>query len=129
MTFKKSELTFEEGFLGVQAKIAKGNPQKCFDWDKAAKIIKETLAKHPDLIAEAGLQGDWKYTGGIIFEEGKPTNENYTYLSSNWAIPTLILSWNDEEQEEIDCFITGEHRFNESSKWDDTSLDILGINL
>ena len=61
---KNSELTFLEGFLGVQAAEAKGSPQKAFDWDKAAKIIREGFKKHPDLIASAGLQRDWAHTGG-----------------------------------------------------------------
>lgn len=39
-----------------------------FDWIKAAKIIKETGATE----ASAGLRGDWGYTGGQIFVDGKP---------------------------------------------------------
>jgi hypothetical protein len=128
---KQSTLSFAEGFLGKNAKIAtkKGNIQKAFNWDKAAEIIKENLKQHPNLIAEAGLQGDWEYTGGVIFENGKPTNENYTYLSSNWATPTLILEWDEEEQEEIECFVEENDRFNSKTKWDETSLSILGISL
>lgn len=63
---KQSNLTFKESFFGIQAKQAKreGKTQKAFDWDKAAKIIKEKYEKFPNLIAEAGLQGDWEYTGG-----------------------------------------------------------------
>lgn len=58
---KQSNLSFADGFLGIEAKIAKekGNTHKAFDWDKAAEIIKEKLKLHPDLKAEAGLQGDW----------------------------------------------------------------------
>lgn len=124
---KKSNLTFAEGFLGKQADEAKakGATQKAFDWDKAAEIIKEKLKSHPDLIAEAGLQGDWEHTGGIIFENGKAASEDYTYLSSNWATPTLILIWNGIEQEEIPCFTEANKRFNENSKWDKESLKIL----
>jgi len=126
---KRSEFTFAEGFLGTRADIAKskGNPMKAFDWDKAAEIIKDKLKIHPNLSAEAGLQGDWNYTGGEIFVDGKPTNEEYTYLSSNWATPTLILSWGGCEQEEIECFAI-DSRFDEDSKWDEDSLKILGIN-
>ena len=63
---KISSLTFLEGFWGIQSRIARANgmPQMKFDWDKAAEIIKERFSNHPDLIAEAGLQGDWNYTGG-----------------------------------------------------------------
>ena len=126
---KQSNLTLEEGFLGQNAIKAKDKPQKVFDWDKAANIIKQYYSEHLDLIAEAGLQGDWEYTGGVIFENGKPTNDNYTYLSSNWAIPTLILSWDREEQLEIECFIIGETRFTSKSKWDEQALSTLGLKL
>lgn len=127
---KKSYLSFADGFNpNGQGQINRklGKPQMDFDWDKAAEIIKERLKLHPDLKAEAGLQGDWNYTGGIIFENGKPTNEEYTYLSSNWAKPTLILVWDDKEQEEIECSIEENERFNSDTKWDKKSLDILGI--
>lgn len=124
---KQSNLTFGEGFLGIQAReaAAKGAIHKAFDWDKAAEIIKNKFKLYPDLLAEAGLQGDWDYTSGTIFENGKPDLDSYTYLSSNWAIPTLILSWDDEEQEEIDCWSETNERFNADSKWDQISLDIL----
>jgi hypothetical protein len=129
---KKSELSFMDGFnpmgKGVLNKLV-GNPLMAFNWDKAAEIIKEKLKLHPDLKAEAGLQGDWDYTGGIIFEDGKPTNDSYTYLCSNWATPTLILEWNGMEQEQIDCSTEESERFNAKSKWDETSINILGVSL
>lgn len=123
---KQSNLSFVEGFLGLQAKAAKNKPMMTFDWDKAAEKIKELLLKYPNLVAEAGLQGDWQYTGGIIFENGAPTNEYYTFLSSNWATPTLIITCDDFEKE-IDCFIENSDRFSSSSKWDNQSLSILGL--
>lgn len=129
---KQSNLTFAEGFLGIQADIAKRNGaiQKVFDWNKAAQIIKDNFANHPDLVAEAGLQGDWDYTGGIIFENGKPSNNSYTYLSSNWATPTLLLFWDGDEQEEIECYVDAANStFTEDSKWDENSIAILGIPL
>lgn len=129
---KKSELSFADGFNpNGQGQInrALGKPQMAFDWDKAAEIIKERLKEHPDLIAEAGLQDDWNYTGGVIFEDGKPTDENYTYLESNWAKPTLILSWDGEEQEEIVLETEANERFHSKSKWDDISLEILDISI
>lgn len=128
---KQSNLTFLDGFSGTEAKAAKvqGKTQKAFDWDKAAQIIKDKYKEHADLRCEAGLQGDWEYTGGCIFKKGKPYNDSFTYLSSNWAIPTLILEWDGEEQEEIDCFIeASDSRFDSSSKWDKISLEILGID-
>jgi hypothetical protein len=130
---KQSNYSFLDGLnpnSPGQINLRLGIKQKCFDWDKAAIIIKERFKEHPDLKAEAGLEGDWYYTGGIIFEKGKPSNTNYTFLSSNWAIPTLILEWDNAEQEEIECYIEeSESRFDADSKWDNKSLDILGIDL
>lgn len=127
---KKSNLTFAQGFLGIESKIAqeKGNKVMAFDFDNAAEIIKREFKLHPDLIAEAGLQGDWNYTGGTIFKNGKPTNDSYTFLASNWAKPTLILTWDGIEQHEIECSIEENERFNSESKWDKISIEILGIN-
>ena len=127
---KQSDFGFVEGFLttrGINAAKA-GKKQKAFNWDKAAEIIKENYSRHPDLVAEAGLQGDWEYTGGVIFENGKPTNDSYTFLQSNWATPTLILSWDGSEQEEINLGVE-DSRWDSGSKWDDQSLSILGIKL
>lgn len=119
-------------FLGpdVLAKAMENsnNTLKAFDWDQAAKIIKEEFAKHPDLIAEAGLQADWDYTGGVIFQGGKPISDTHTYLASTWATPTLLLSWDGADQYEVPCFTNYSKRFHSSAKWDDQSLAILGIN-
>jgi hypothetical protein len=127
---KKSILSFADGFMGIEAKIAReqGKTHKAFDWDKAAEIIKEKIKLHPDLKAEAGLWGDWDWTGGAIFRNGKPTNCHYTYLCSNWAKPTLILEWDGKEQEVIECFTEANERFHSGTKWDEISLAILGIN-
>lgn len=128
---KKSELTFMDGFMSNRAEQARlaGVTHKAFDWDKAAEIIKARFSEHHDLLAEAGLQQDWNYTGGEIFRDGKPINDSYTYLASNWAMPTLILSWDGQEQEEIECFAETNDRFNSETKWDNKSLEILGISL
>ena len=120
---KQSIYSFMDGFLINNAK--KGNIYNAFDWDKAAAIIREKVKVHPDLRAEAGLQQDWEYTGGIIFEDGEPITDGGTYLQSNWAIPTMILSWDNEEQEEIPCFTEGNARFNANTTWDEISLAIL----
>lgn len=125
---KLTEMTFAEGFLGLYSN--NDNPHRAFDWDKAAEIIKEQYKLYPDLIAEAGLQRDWRYTAGVIFENGKPTNESYTYLASNWATPTLILTVDGDEILEIECSIIQDgSRFNSKSSWDEQSLRVLGIPL
>ncbi len=73
---------------------SRGKPQMVFDWDKAA--IKEHKAKN----ARAGLCGDWEWTGGDIFIDGKPDLESYTYLTSTWATPEI-----DIDGEVMNCFI------------------------
>lgn len=74
-------------FLNAQANIHK--EQMVFDWHKAAKLIKQMKPN----IASAGLAGDWEYTGGEIYKNGRPVpkNETYTYLSSNWATPEINI--------------------------------------
>jgi hypothetical protein len=119
-------MSFADGFLGIQARAAKDNPSKAFDWDKAAQIIKEKYAEHPDLVAEAGLNGDWDCTYGVIFAGGKPKTDGGMYLASNWATPLLNLKWNDQE-EEIECSADETDRFNCHSTWDEGSLAILEI--
>jgi len=111
----------------LQAELARmsGAKQKAFNWDLAAAIINKCYKDHPDLVAEAGLQGDWSYTGGVIFADGHAIVYEYTYLSSNWATPTLILSWDGREQKELDCFCEENERFTSGSKWDEMSLKIL----
>lgn len=127
---KQQNYSFIGPDIIAKSEANRDNPHRAFDWDKAAEIIKERFAVHPDLVAEAGLQGDWDYTGGEIFRDGKPTNDDYTYLSSHWATPTLILSWDDEEQEEVPCWVPQTHsRFTSKTKWDEQSLAILGIQL
>ena len=55
----------------------RGNELKVFDWELAAKIIKERGA----LNASAGLSGDWEWTGGEILRYSTPVpkDETYTY--------------------------------------------------
>ena len=68
-----------------------------FDWDRAAKIIRE---KRPER-ADAGLSGDLEYTCDTIYRDGRPvpSEQSSPYLASTWATPVLIIDW-----EEIECF-------------------------
>lgn len=78
-----------------------------FDWVKAAQIIKDRGAQS----ASAGLCGDWEYTGGAIFEDGKIVNkdDSGTFLASTWATPELEV-----DGEVMDCF----KMQNETPGWD-----------
>jgi len=95
---RDDELVMDTLSAFARGQAAQGQPQRTFDWLKAAKIIKE---RQPS-IAEAGLIEDWGYTGGRIWEDSKPVSKDdtYTYLSSNWATPTLIL-----DGVEIECWV------------------------
>jgi len=72
--------------------IGQSNREKelmVFDWNKAAKLIRKMKAQE----ASAGLSGDWEWTGGTIFQDGKPYKEEYgqPYLASTWATPELDI--------------------------------------
>lgn len=100
----------------------KGNEQKVFDWNRAAEIIKE---KRPDK-AGAGLSGDWEWTGGPIWLDGKPVpkEDTYTYLSSCWATPELEI-----DGEIIDCYKMQSEvpDWDCDTYWPQSALAILGV--
>ena len=74
----------------------RGRPLMVFDWKKAAEIIRD---ENPGLV-EAGLAGDWEWTGGIIFRDGVIVEDEYTYLSSNWATPQIVVDGDSR-----DCYV------------------------
>lgn len=84
--------TFAAGMMGA---LNRGREQKVFDWDKAARIIKDERPYY----AEAGLKEDYGNTCGTIYEDGDiTTNEGCCYLASTWATPVLVLindPWDD----------------------------------
>ena len=96
----------------------RGKELMVFDWDKAARIIKERKAES----AAAGLRGDWEYTGGVIFEDGKPCKDDYTYLASTWAAPELSV-----DGDVIPCYNMQSEvpRWGYNTKWPKSALDIL----
>lgn len=97
----------------------RGKSLMVFDWDKAARIIRERNAKE----ASAGLSGDWEYTGGAILTDGKPNMDEYTYLASTWATPELEV-----DGDIIDCYIMEDKtEWDSSTKWPETALAILDI--
>lgn len=95
----------------------RGQEMKVFDWDKAARLIKEANPTE----AGAGLSGDWEYTGGSIFEDGKPTEDGYTYLASTWATPEL-----DMDGEIVDCYVMeSETEWGCDTRWPESARKIL----
>lgn len=90
-----------------------------FDWDQAAKLIKESGARE----ARAGLANDWEYTGGAIFSDGRPDMDDYTYLASTWAAPELEI-----DGDTVECFRMASEvpDWDASTKWPESALAILG---
>lgn len=94
-----------------------------FDWDKAAQIIKETRPKK----ASAGLEGDWFWTAGVIYENGTPITEpdslTKPYLASWWAVPTIEINngWR------IACYKMESETpgWNAGTCWPESALQIL----
>ncbi len=101
-------------------------PLMVFDWDKALRIIIERREKHPDLRAEAGLQGDWNATKRLIYNATGPLISGEEGLLSTWAVPTLILTWNTNDQTEFECYIIGTKLLEKSySQWTEDQVNIL----
>lgn len=109
--------TFKAFILG---EANRGKELMVFDWNKAAEIIKDRKPK----VASAGLCGDWEYTGGIIYEDGKIVTDSYTYLASTWAIPEL-----DVDGETISCYKMQHEvpRWGSDTKWPVSARKILEV--
>jgi hypothetical protein len=112
-------------FAMGDAARASGSPSMVFDWHKAARLIKERNPK----TARAGLAGDWEYTGGSIWEDGKPVPnaDTYTYLASTWATPELDL-----DGDVMDCMKLAHEppnadEWGSDTYWPDSALKIVGL--
>ena len=108
----ETSLAFAMGYLN------RNNPTMVFDWDKAAELIREYNSSY----AAAGLQGDWEYTGGCIWNEGKPVFDDYTFLASTWATPELMM-----DNQLIPCYrmeneVPG---WDAETKWPKSALEIV----
>lgn len=94
---------------------------KVFDWHKAVRIIK----KHNIKNASAGLAEDWSYTSDVILKNGKPItidDDTYTYLSSVWATPVLLIEGTDEG---IECWCWDDHcEWGAETNWPESALKL-----
>jgi hypothetical protein len=99
----------------------KGAPFMVFDWDKAAALIRDRKPQE----ASAGLASDWENTGGMIWRDGKPVIDQYTYLASNWATPEL-----DMDGEVTECFRLKQETpgWDAHTKWPESALRVLSAN-
>jgi hypothetical protein len=97
---------------------AGGDPHMVFDWDKAAQLIRERQPQR----ASAGLRGDWEWTGGTIYQDGKPVTNDYTFLASNWATPELSL-----DGVVVECWRYQKDApgWDSDTKWPESALAIL----
>jgi hypothetical protein len=101
-------------------KANRGSRERVFDWDTAARKIKEVKPG----VASAGLQSDWEWTGGDIYRDGNPVprEDTYTYLCSNWAIPELSM---DDEIEECWIWIDESPNWGSDTYWPASAISIL----
>lgn len=102
----------------AMGKANRGRELMVFDWNKAARIIKERNPK----LAEAGLRDDWEWTGGTIYKDGKPIKDDYTFLASTWAVPELKV-----DGEIIECYKMKSEvpKWGSDTKWPMSSIAIL----
>lgn len=101
----------------AMGRASRNNRPRVFDWHKAARLIKE---KNP-AVAGAGLAGDWEYTGGTIYANGKADTDSYTYLASTWAAPEIEI-----DGEKQDCWVyCDESDWDCHTKWPKSALKIL----
>lgn len=96
----------------------RGRELMVFDWDKAARLIKESGRD----TASAGLRGDWEWTGGYIYYDGEPDMEDYTYLASTWAVPELFVG-----NKTYPCYKMQSQvpEWGPETKWPESALKIL----
>lgn len=105
--FTPESITFTNFEKVYWGRIAGSHNWCRFDWEKAARIIMEQRKMQPDLVAEAGLQGDWSACSCVVYAHGAPIPLEEVYChqwGSTWAEPTLVIGdvaypcWIHDEQ-------------------------------
>lgn len=111
--------TIQATMIGM---MNRGQPEKIFDWDKAARLI----IQHGTQKAGAGLVEDWSWTGGAILEDGKIVLDSYTFLGSTWATPIVRLFDALGNFEDYECYVMeSDAEWNHDTKWPESAIDIL----
>lgn len=115
-------------FMRKIAEVEAAGGSRVFDWDTAARIIREQRPYE----AEAGLLEDMGFTCGTIYRNGELDLESYTYLSSTWATPVLVLYSLDSDGEnvttQIPCHVpraAAPEEWWRGVKWPDSARAIL----
>lgn len=118
-----AEYGFSEGMDIGFAKRAEPGAKRTmvFDWDRAAALISGAKPRE----AEAGLEGDWDYTGGAIYRNGAPVakDETYTYLASFWAHPQIEI---DGIRQDCWRYADDGCGWNADTYWPASALEALG---
>lgn len=104
----------------LRGEANRGQEKMVFDWDKAARLIKDESPSE----CSAGLSGDWHFTGGDIYLNGKPVDDEdtYVYLASTWATPQISIDGVLQ-----DCFKmeSETESWGSDTYWPDSALKIL----
>jgi hypothetical protein len=117
---RRKSLGFSEGMIYGMDKTYVEEDFRVFDWDEAARIIKELQPEN----ADAGLMEDWGCTAGEIWRNGQivPKEDTYTYLGSGWATPLLVL----DDDKELECWVyEKDSNFDQHTYWPQSARDIL----
>ena len=118
----------KEGSEDGEREEGQKRTRKVFDWDKAAKIIREKNAES----AMAGVRNDfdWEWTGGIILEKGEPVFSCGDCLETTFGVPEIVLM--DDEgfytmTDAIECYKEkcGETDRDNKRAWPESALKIL----
>lgn len=106
----------------MKGQANRGRPMMVFDWHKAARLI----AKRKPTSVSAGLASDWDWTGGTIYANGVPVNQEdtYTYLASTWATPEIEI-----DGEVMDCFVMQDASpgWDSDTYWPESAREILAL--
>ena len=102
--YSESSISFLDGFTTRDTKVT--GDRKKVDRKLAKLIINNLILKGRKVErAECGLLTDWSCTGFTVFE-----NNHFSYFvgggydNSDWAIPALIVFFEDGTNEMYHCF-------------------------
>lgn len=118
---RRSSLGFAEGMIVGPMRGRDSKSFKAFDWESAAKLIKERGAKEVSI----GLMEDWDCTSVTILECGQVIKPEYSehHLLSNWATPMMVI-----DEEEVECYYDNlglEEARKSQELWPKVALEIL----
>ena len=60
---------------------------------------------------EVGLAEDWSFTSGEVWNSNSgyiPQEQTYVYACSNWATPSMSITYLDGTEETLECWEYGD---------------------